>query len=193
MLHYKKQGFTLIELLIVISIIVILAMIVIFNVLQAATNARNSKRASDVNTIATAITLYFDGDNSPRLPLNVSNNGAGGTWCGVGQNSDSSGPYSATCLGELVRANYLATLPQNPACEGAVSTITTSFCYGYYNYGNYVTVGTEMEPADTKYGPFPDGWNCSNIVATSTSPGGWWTGMGPIGITKEYCAGFLEQ
>lgn len=63
----KKQGFTLIELLVVIAIIAILSAIGLVALNGAREKARDAQRRSDIAQIRTALTLYYD-DNDSTYP-----------------------------------------------------------------------------------------------------------------------------
>jgi len=54
-----KKGFTLIELLIAIVIIGLLATLVMINIGGATSRARDTRRASDLKQISTALELYY--------------------------------------------------------------------------------------------------------------------------------------
>ena len=57
---YKKKGFTLIELLTVIAIIGILASIIIVNVSTAMKRGRDARRKEDMETLRTALEMYYE-------------------------------------------------------------------------------------------------------------------------------------
>ncbi|EKD56864.1 MAG: Type II secretory pathway pseudopilin PulG-like protein [uncultured bacterium] len=70
--HNKTTGFTLVELLVVISIIGLLATLAIVSLNAARTRSRDTKRASDLRTIQTALELYFDeNDDYPASSLMI--------------------------------------------------------------------------------------------------------------------------
>lgn len=58
-----KKGFTLIELLIAIVIVGLLATLVMVNIGGATSRARDTRRASDLKQIATALELYYQDAN----------------------------------------------------------------------------------------------------------------------------------
>jgi prepilin-type N-terminal cleavage/methylation domain-containing protein len=60
----RKYGFTLIELLVVIAIIALLSSVVLATLSTARAKARDARRYSDMEQIATALELYYDTQNS---------------------------------------------------------------------------------------------------------------------------------
>lgn len=84
-----KKGFTLIELLVTIMIIGILVTLVTFGVRQAQESARNSKRQSDLETIAAGLELYRAECN--RYP--PSDSFLSGTLSGGGTPPNCTGSY----------------------------------------------------------------------------------------------------
>lgn len=54
----KKSGFTMIELLVVATIIIVLTTLGLVSFQQASRNARNGKRAADIQAIRSALVLY---------------------------------------------------------------------------------------------------------------------------------------
>lgn len=112
-----KRAFTLIELLVVIAIIGILASVVVVNVGSARIKGRDAKRMSDLQSISTALQLYFDKYGQyPRD--NVSG------WektCKVGQD-----------LNFLVTEGYLPSVPCDPINDSSTDTSdATKHAYFY--------------------------------------------------------------
>ncbi len=60
MIKAAKQGFTLIELLVVVSIIGILATLIVANLNAARSRARDAVRKADMNSVRTALRLYYN-------------------------------------------------------------------------------------------------------------------------------------
>lgn len=112
-----KKGFTLIELLVVIAIIAVLATVVFvaLNPTKRFTDARNSRRYSDVETILTAIHEYAV-DNGGALPAGIATSekqlgtcvSGGATLCSTA---------AAACLdlsGGTLLGKYLKAIPFDP-------------------------------------------------------------------------------
>src|SRR3972149_9515106 len=93
----QKKGFTLIELLIVFCIIGILAaaVIVVLNPADLLCQARDGKRLSDVDSIASAINLYIASFDGPDLNYNAT--GTVATYSEAG----AAWPFTATGVGGL--------------------------------------------------------------------------------------------
>ncbi len=88
----KNQAFTLIELMIVVAIIALLATMGISSYSNAVKKARDGKKKADIQTIATALTLYR-GDER-EYPVS---------------------------LGDLATKKYLATVPDATNDDGQVN------------------------------------------------------------------------
>lgn len=119
----KTTGFTLVELLIVVAIITILAVLV-FVALDPITrfsDARNSRRWSDVNSILTAVHEYIV-DNDGVLPTGVSTSEKQLGTCGSGGDTICTSA-AATCLDlSTTLAVYLKAIPIDPQSETSVTT-----------------------------------------------------------------------
>ncbi len=68
----RNKGFTLVELLVVITIIGLLSSVVLASLNEARSRARDARRISDLNTIQTALALYYE-DNG-HYPFHDKNN-----------------------------------------------------------------------------------------------------------------------
>lgn len=60
----QKYGFTLVELLVVVAIIGLLTTMVVISIQRVKAKARDAQRVSDINSIATALTLYHNDFNT---------------------------------------------------------------------------------------------------------------------------------
>lgn len=115
----NKSAFTLIEILVTIMIIGILVTLVTFGLRQAQESARNSKRKSDLETIAAGLELYRAECN--RYPASVS---FGGSLSGGGS--------PTTCTGV-----YISAIPQDPQ--------PTARRYAYSTTGATYSLCTSLE------------------------------------------------
>src|SRR5579862_3824234 len=107
-LQKNQKGFTLIELLIVIVIISALAVTVFtaLNPIKRIKDAHDSRRASDVDTILSAIHSYIV-DNNGSLPPSIAAKAGNGSWV--------VGTCAANCNASQV-AGYSPTAPNAFAC-----------------------------------------------------------------------------
>jgi len=92
----KQHGFTLIELLIVIAIIAILAAIIIATTTSARLQARDSRRAADLDEVRTALEMYFNKEGHYPAYSTCNNTS-----------------FSNMC-NDLITAGYLSTVPKDP-------------------------------------------------------------------------------
>lgn len=114
----KNTGFTLIELLLVIVIISILA-VTVFVALDPAKrikDARDARRATDVNSLLTAIHEYII-DNKGSAPSGLSSTekqlGTAASGCAI--SSGGCAVTTAACLDlSTVMAKYLKSIPTDP-------------------------------------------------------------------------------
>src|SRR4030067_2163622 len=119
-----QKGFTLVELLVVIGILATLLAITLIaiNPPRQFSQANDTKRASDVNTILNAIHQYA-ADNQGALPVGIT---------GTVQNISDAGANICTDL--ITR--YIAALPQDPSLGG--NNITDCAAGSGYNTGYQV-------------------------------------------------------
>jgi type IV pilus assembly protein PilA len=120
-----KKGFTLIELLVVIAIIAVLATVVFvaLNPTKRFTDARNSRRYADVETILTSIHEYAV-DNSGALPTGIATSEKQLGTCVSGGATLCSGA-AAACLdlsGSTLLGKYLKTIPFDPQQTSGATT-----------------------------------------------------------------------
>lgn len=115
---HRQSGFTLIELLLVIAIIAILAAIVIIaiNPARQLSQANNSQRRSNVNTVLNAVSQYAV-DNRGALPSSITTTST--QVCKTGA-SDCTGGVNLAVLtnSEL----YLVSIPTDPTGSTATGT-----------------------------------------------------------------------
>lgn len=118
----KNKGFTLIELLVVVSIIGVLATIIISSLQGARSRARDAQRSQHINTMQSALEIYYLDNN--RYPL-IGGSGNGG-WV-----------WSNHPAWNLLSAEVGLELPVDPVNESNGPAINgTSLNYGYYSYNN---------------------------------------------------------
>ena len=117
----NKKGFTLVEVLLVVVIIAILAAIVIvaINPGRQISQANNTQRSSDVQTILNA-THQFAIDNRGVLPAGITTT-ATVVGSGVGQ---------IDICASLV-PTYVAEMPFDPTATGAAYTDCVTYNTGY--------------------------------------------------------------
>jgi prepilin-type N-terminal cleavage/methylation domain-containing protein len=158
-----QSGFTLIELLIVIVIITALAVTVFvaLNPVKRVKDAHDSRRASDVETILTAIHEYIV-DNNGSLPTSLSGKNNGQMYiigtCASGCNTNTLGAtYSPSSPAAFAcgsanspavnlstdLANYLKSVPVDPL------SATTSNSYSVTISTNNLITVTACYPEDT--------------------------------------------
>ncbi len=113
--HYSlpitKKGFTLIELLAVIFIIGVLAAIVIVSLGNARKKARDARRITDLDTIRTALEMYYEDHNI--YPYPVTDNTC---WLQIRPDAENCG--TATGGFETLIKLYLFPLPGDPLDSG---------------------------------------------------------------------------
>jgi len=190
--NFKTKAFTLIELLVVVAIIGILATVVIVNVSSAQSKAKDAKVKSDLSTVQTAASLYYnDYNNYTALKCNL----AAGSLCtalsGIDQNistivgvardivaTNSVGLTIASSDG----TNYQAftTLPSDQTKSVTVSNVNS------VNTSDIPTLGEIL------YWPFDEGqgikaydWSGNNQTSTSSNKLSY---LGPSNCKSGACA-----
>ncbi|HLC87588.1 MAG TPA: type II secretion system protein [Patescibacteria group bacterium] len=124
-MYRNKRGFTLIELMVAISIVAILAVIGYTLLTTAQANARDSRRKQDIDAIATALELQFDG---PK-----------GTYPAVAVSMFADGKQPVDPVTNLA---YTVT----PGTAGAVSYVVCADLEG--TTGNFTDAGTTPSPTN---------------------------------------------
>ncbi len=126
-----QKGFTLIELLIVIAIIGILSGLLFVNFSGARERARDAKRKSDLNTLKSALQLYYnDFGTFPQ-------SGAGNTISGCGATGTSVCSWtSGTTAGSAFSAGnpaniYMGVLPGDPQSPSQQYSYATDVTVDY--------------------------------------------------------------
>lgn len=119
-LHKSLRGFTLIELMVAISIVAILSTIGIVSFSKTQEVARDSRRKSDLRSIAIALELYRQKNGYYPKTDWVYSNSASIPWL--------------TGLG----SNYISQIPTDPKQVSSTSTCSpwyddTCFRYAYYS------------------------------------------------------------
>ena len=125
-----KAGFTLMEILLVITIIGLLAAIILTGLSTARSKARDAKRLTDLQTIASALEFYYDSTGHYPIALGqVTECGHSGNWIPDGTNYNWSN-------------QYIATLPRDPAenCSGS-----NPQGYAYQSSGSTYQLTTTLE------------------------------------------------
>ncbi|MFA6963458.1 MAG: prepilin-type N-terminal cleavage/methylation domain-containing protein [Patescibacteria group bacterium] len=149
----NRRGFTLIELLVVVAIIGILATVVVINLTTAQKKARDAKRISDIESVATAARLYKL-DNGTYPAKDDSCGGRGATdWCYYGaqyiQGNNTHGHLgTGNILADNFR-NYISVLPTDPTNRNI------AFKYIYNNNlgpSNGIVIRAWLETTAGNYG-----------------------------------------
>lgn len=172
----KRKGFTLIELMVVIAIIIILAAIAIPNYLNMTKRAKNSRLASDMATLATALETYkTDWGRYPivtaaagegvSLPASVVNKALTGPESTDGLGGDLNVAANTNAVGEKGPINYIK--------QGTMTSIINPFglpagtAYVYYKTDTNGTTWKLWAQTDTAVWLLrTDG---SSTAATTTS------------------------
>ncbi len=134
----KPRGFTLIELLVVIAIITTLATLVFAGYRRAQMNARDNRRAQDLNQVKTALEQYFD------LNLEYPTSNTGEIQCsGSGIN------WGAEWACD--NHTYMRVLPEDPS-----GSPHPQYCYDSPGGGADFLLYTRVENDNNRNFPAPD-------------------------------------
>ena len=129
-MKHAKAGFTLMEILLVIAIIGLLAAIVMVGLSGARSKARDAKRLTDLQTIASTLEFYYDSTGHyPIATGQITECTHSGNWIPDGANYNWS-------------TQYIATLPRDPAENCSGSSPQT---YSYQSSGNTYQLTTTLE------------------------------------------------
>ncbi len=140
--RFFTKGFTLIELLVVIAIIGLLSAVILAPIQSSRKKARDAKRNSELRSLKTALTVYFDDNGSfPVVTASTDTNwrstcsGAGGALTGT-----FSTVTAATVIPSVPTAffpNYISQMPMDPLNQAGSGT---AYCYAYRSNGSQYKV-----------------------------------------------------
>lgn len=151
--HFHKLGFTLIELLIVITVIGILSALVLSNMQGVRERARDARRKSDLNSIKTALRLYYNDQK-------VFPDSSSGQIVGCGGGACSWGESQFAADGTI----YINTLPTDPSHTDANPV---SYTYIQVSADSYALVATLENKSDPDIAESQA--RCNNVY-TPTDP-----------------------
>ncbi len=163
----RKKGFTLIELLVVIAIIGILSTIGLVALNGAREKARDAQRVSDLAQFRTALSLYYDDNNSmypPQIAATaatssdcVDNTGASTTQLMAGGAFSASGAniMTGTVTGATAKLipTYLGNALKPPAASSSTNPTANHYCYdtNEANQFSAYVLYTQLEGGTTQY------------------------------------------
>ncbi|OGJ48255.1 hypothetical protein A2344_01580 [Candidatus Peregrinibacteria bacterium RIFOXYB12_FULL_41_12] len=111
----KRKGFTLIELLIVVTIIGILAVALVPRIIGGSAAARDARRQTDLQTVATGLEYYLSEN---------------GDFSGMGAIADAGDDVCASALSSFL-SGAIGSMPSDPQDSNANSAFGTD-CSGDY-------------------------------------------------------------
>ncbi len=125
-----KRGFTLIEILVVISIIGVLSGVVMASLATARTKANDARRKADMQSIYTAVNLFYD--KYDCLPLTT------GSTCIGGYSDANAGGWDYSSqggfMGFLVTSGFMSKVPVDPVNNMSGDSTAGEYAYRYYCY-----------------------------------------------------------
>lgn len=167
----KKRGFTLIEIMVVVLIIMILSGLAIVSVNQARKQARDAKRISDMNTIASALQAYYADHHSYVLTQVPPES------CDLGAWYPRSKIRYAQMIGILKNEGYLQSCPYDEidppgaACDASADWETADWGYRF----TCSSTKGDSQPCDS--------YMLATVLETSSSA----TACLPAGVCGNYC------
>lgn len=132
----ENRGFTLVELLVIVSIIGLLSTLAITSLDNSRRKARDAKRKMDLKEISTAFELYYDKNNTYRIP--------GTGWSGDGYgwfNYQDGAAYTLSIARGLENAECIGKAPRDPS----ITTDNERPQYMVYRCGNGVYFYAQLE------------------------------------------------
>ena len=122
----NQRGFTLIELLVVIGILAVLLAITLIaiNPARQFSQANNTQRRSDVNSLLSAVNQYM-ADNNGQVPAEITTTGQ-------------SISISGADLCNVLVPQYIAALPVDPTGTQS-GAITSANCVSAYDTGYQIS------------------------------------------------------
>lgn len=187
----SKKGFTLIELLIAISIIAIVSAIGFVSYSQAQVTARDAKRKQDLNSIRTALQLYYQANK--HYPC---------TLTGVGWLSSNLPPWitdsvdsttqDTTCASTAASTvafdqNYINQVPVDPLANTGLGYIAGKNGYSYWGGDlRYLAGWGTICPAKGQY------YLLVTQLENQDDPNSLWSIEGATGGKKILCNGNID-
>jgi type IV pilus assembly protein PilA len=140
----NNKGFTLIEILIVIGLIALLSAVVIIavNPSRQFSQARNSERWSEINTILNAVYQYAV-DNNGTVPSTITASST--EICASGATCPSLIDLDVLDLNEA----YLVELPQDPECPDECATNGIGYAISKSTNGRVTVSSPDAELSET--------------------------------------------
>lgn len=180
-----KKGFTFVELMVVVILIGILSTIVAVSYGKSQTKARDAKRRSDIQSIATAMEMYKA--NNKKYPESITPSGSGSCgqnnnywwYCGIILRGITTGedPLENGATSNFVSEirPYLPSLPVDPSFNAGASNPSQPGTYWYIlsSSANKFYLRSPLEAKGIKGTDMPGGL-CTGALGGSAG----WTDVG---------------